>query len=201
VHLHVSHAHRGRRACSLPELRRRRRTSCVKDRAFLGPQSVATYVSVSRSKIDRSPMRAGDRRVRRDLRVGRRGLDARLPRVGSRRDDPRGLPSRGRAASRGVRGRLRPSPRTRYRIAQLSRWVAEAFPAARRLRGPRVCPEFEAPAQQSAQLRSTPSTILRTISTFSCDIAYSDSPAAARARSSSMNTSQRHGMRSRKVQT
>ena len=47
-------------------------------------------------------------------------------------DDPRGLPSRGRAASRGVRGRLCPSPRARYRIDELSRWVAEAIPAARR---------------------------------------------------------------------
>ena len=37
------------------------------------------------------------------LRVGGRGLDARVPRVGSRRDDPRGLPGRGRSASRGLR--------------------------------------------------------------------------------------------------
>ena len=71
---------------------------------------------------------ARDRRVRRDLRVGRRGLDARLPRVGSRRDDPRGLPSRGRAASRGLRGRLCPSPRTRYRIDELSQGGGASYP-------------------------------------------------------------------------
>src|SRR4029450_12633864 len=67
------------------------------------------------------------------------------PRVGSRRDDPRGLPSRGRAASRGVRGRLCPSPRKRCRIDQLSRWVAEAIPALGGFEGLGCAPSLKPP--------------------------------------------------------
>ena len=53
----------------------------------------------------------------------------------------------------------------------------------------------------SASLRLMASTTCRTIPTFSCDIAYSDSPAASRAGSRSVNPSMRVTLPSRAVHT